>query len=173
MKVGSLTCSVLGTLFVVLLQVSPAFAFQNEPTGFRGIAWGSPLSAHQNEMIFVKQEDDGDTRYYRRKRAKMSIGEATLKNLDYVYYKNQLQGVDIASDDKNAKALKAAVIKHFGPSTKSEDSALSKDLTWSGSVARVSLTYSDGIGCWLFISSQQIEGVKMKDWMAIQSRPDF
>lgn len=75
--------ALIGFLFSGLSQ--PAFAFENEPEGFRGIKWGTPISSNKSEMTLI--ERDAKLSVYLRKGDKLRIGEAKLTSLSYGYYK--------------------------------------------------------------------------------------
>jgi hypothetical protein len=80
----------LGTrLFLLIISVYvaiPAFAFQNEPDGFRGIKWGTNIS-ELTDMLVV--ESGKDTLYYARKTDNMKIGDADIGQISYGFYKNR------------------------------------------------------------------------------------
>lgn len=104
-------------IFLALLFSRPVQAgesFLNEPNGFRGIAWGTPLSENKDEMIFVKTNVGIDI--FSRRNSKMSIGDAPLSELHYGYSKNGFMVVYIKTAGKeNASLLRKELEKHFGP----------------------------------------------------------
>lgn len=104
-------------IFLALLvsrEVQAGESFPNEPDGFRGIAWGTPLSENKNEMIYVKSNVGIDI--FSRRNSKMSIGDASLFELHYGYSKNGFMVVYIKTADKeNASLLRKEIKEHFGP----------------------------------------------------------
>ena len=74
--------------FWVLLPTVTA-AFQNEPTGFRGIAWGTPLSSVQNQMRAVAATPAGQDQAYVRIGDNMTIGGAMLEEILYKFHDGQ------------------------------------------------------------------------------------
>jgi hypothetical protein len=98
--------------------------FPNEPAGFRGIAWGTPLTENKHEMVYVKSNVGIDI--YTRKNSKMSIGNAPLSELHYGYAKNRFLVVYIKTASKeDATRLRKEIEKQFGPGP------------WSGRVGTV------------------------------------
>lgn len=73
---------IAGALIIVLVVSLGAFAFQNEPDGFRGLKWGdSPTE----DMVF-KFEDSQLSHAYTRPTDKLSIGDAKFTYIDYSFY---------------------------------------------------------------------------------------
>ena len=57
-------------VFLLIASVSvtiPAFAFQNEPDGFRGINWGTNLTEFSDTLLV---ESGKDSQYYMKKMTK-------------------------------------------------------------------------------------------------------
>ena len=104
-------------IVLVLLFARPVQAgepFLNEPDGFRGIAWGTPLSENKDEMIYVKTNVGIDI--FSRRNSKMSIGGAPLSELHYGFSKNGFMVVYIkVAGMENASLLRKEIEKHFGP----------------------------------------------------------
>ena len=81
-------------------------------SGFRDLKWGTKI-ADVPGMILVK--DSGDSKRYRREGDKLAIGEAELKEIDYVFYKGRFYCLWIESVGySNWKALKDAVFATYG-----------------------------------------------------------
>ena len=103
--------------FVLLIMsfvvTSSSLAFQNEPDGFRGIKWGTDISANTKEMTLVKEQ--GITKTYIRLNDKMSIGNAKLKRIEYIYNRDEFFAVRIQSVGlENRPSLISAFITRFG-----------------------------------------------------------
>jgi hypothetical protein len=160
-------------LIVCLLLPSAAFAFQNEPTGFRGISWDTPLSAVQSQMI----HDTGDL--YKRINDKLKIGAATLMGISYEFDNGRLSQVIIFSKEGliNERAMIAAFFAHFG----SVPAAHEGLYVWKGSAAEIYLNCGpEGghqyHGCHAFIGSTVAWQQKQADEAAkrvMQLNKDF
>jgi len=71
-------------LLIISVWVSlPAFAFQNEPDGFRGIKWGTNISELPDMSL---SEDYGNSKFYLRKGEKLKIGDADIDRIGYGFY---------------------------------------------------------------------------------------
>jgi hypothetical protein len=82
-------------IFFVLFLLLPSclFAFQNEPTEFRGIKWGSSAEIQRDLLLYKK---DGAVHIYTRKNDKLQIGEVYgIKNIYYFFFKNKFYKVTI------------------------------------------------------------------------------
>ena len=133
----------LGTLiFLLIISVCvsmPAFAFQNEPDGFRGIKWGTDIS-QLNDMVF--DSGDGDVKYYSRKADKMKIGDTDIEQIGYGFYKNRFYTVKIRfSGFSNFTRLKASLLDQYG----SGDKPFSRleDYSWVGSTVSIVMNFDE------------------------------
>jgi len=68
-------------LIAALLAAHATSAFDNEPDGFRGIAWQSAFEDFADEMKFKSEFGDGERISYLRDNDKMFIGEIPLKRV--------------------------------------------------------------------------------------------
>jgi hypothetical protein len=108
----NLRAFIIISLLAVPIEVG---AFENEPTGFRGIVFGEDFSVHAGEMTLVAQNKSGSSTAYARKGDKMRIGDAMLKYIRYNYSDNKFFAVEIASSGAaNKKALIDAFRLQFG-----------------------------------------------------------
>lgn len=74
--------AIAGVLIIVLVLSVGAFAFQNEPDGFRGLKWGDPPT---KEMTLFYQQGPSFASYVRSD-DKLSIGDAKLTYISYHFY---------------------------------------------------------------------------------------
>lgn len=125
---------------LVLMMCGAALAFQNEPTGFRGIAWGTPFSAVSSQMTPVPGGTKGIL--YLRKGDAMKLGGARLDSVVYEFYRGVFSAVMlVSSNDPDARvAINAAFTAQFGHGVLPDD--LSDDRLWQGAVGGVFLTCS-------------------------------
>jgi len=129
---------VIGRSILLLALVSicvMAYAFENEPTGFRGIPWGSPPEAFPE---LKKIADIGGWMVYTRAEDKKEVGAATLRLLHYQFYKNQFASVLIqTTGTANKKALKEAVVQQYGEGNQLDPNI--DQWLWEGQKARIAL----------------------------------
>jgi hypothetical protein len=140
-------------LIVWLLLPSAAFAFQNEPTGFRGISWGTPLSAVQSQMI-PDRTPPGEL--YKRVDDKLTIRDAALMDISYEFHNGRFSQVIIFSQEGliNEKAMIAAFLDQFGSVPEAHEGLY----VWSGSTTEIFLNCGQegghkNHGCHAFIGS--------------------
>lgn len=74
-----------------------AFAFHNEPEGFRGLKWGDPPG--QDMVYYGKSKDNENVLWYKRKNDKLQIGRARIKCIHYLFYKEQFMEVLIKTGE--------------------------------------------------------------------------
>jgi hypothetical protein len=113
--------------------------FQNEPTGFRGIEWGTPLSAVQTEMIPYGDPPPGGGQVYERKNEKMTLGGATLAHVFYRFYEGGFSGADLFSVERadQPAAMIAAFRAEYGEGNRPNE--YEDDYLWTDDVGSVFL----------------------------------
>jgi hypothetical protein len=136
-------------LILMLVCVSQAWAFKNEPNGFRGFIWDSPLSEHAD--VLVLKTTGNNIEVFTRKHDKLKIGGAVLSKLYYGYYKDRFVDVAMEADgEHNVDALKAAFEAHFGPGATLWPSVEQPGLSvahWQGKTTGIRLACDSDIKC--------------------------
>jgi len=126
---------------LIFLIVGMAFAFQNEPDGFRGLKWGD---APTEDMVFFGQNVDKEDLYH-KENDKIEIRNVKLSNITYRFYKKkEFIGVSgkIMNDD-DYSILEIFCREEFGKPSKESFSLITGDgeLEWCGEKSRISLLY--------------------------------
>lgn len=118
-----------------ILIPATAVAFPNEPTGFRNLTWGEPVSkvaglrpAGKPEGVLV--------RYMKMDESFQSEG-ITLVDINYVAEQGKLVEAVSLFDCAQYDALKGNLVKKYGPAT--TGSARSAALIWQGQVTSITL----------------------------------
>jgi hypothetical protein len=133
-KLGTLTFLVIISAYVAI----PAFAFQNEPDGFRGIKWGTDIKKLP-DMVFL--ERDGDIKTYYRKFDKLKIQDVYVDEIVYCFYRNQFCAVQISFDSfSNFTRLKSILFGQHGQSDQANP-PLGK-YSWFGRNVEIDLEYN-------------------------------
>ncbi len=101
-------------LIAVLLAAHATSAFDNEPDGFRGIAWQSAFEDFADEMKFESESGDGEHISYLRDNDKTFIGEIPLKRLEYNYWNGRFSRVHLEAFDSDCHSLFEAFLDRFG-----------------------------------------------------------
>jgi hypothetical protein len=88
----------------------------SDPDGFRGIKWGTEISAlNDMEKVEEGQSSDRDLIWYTRKGDTLTIGEAKFKNVFYSFWVGKFDSVWIDFEgDENFEALKKELLERFG-----------------------------------------------------------
>jgi len=129
-KKGLLLVAVL----VLALSVG-AFAFQNEPDGFRGLKWGDPVG---EEMEY--RDDLGGSKNYTRPEDKMSIGSAEFFMIIYEFYESRFFKVGLYFDgEDNYDLLEIICKERYG--REQLDLGFYK-LNWVGEKSLITLCYN-------------------------------
>jgi hypothetical protein len=155
--------------WILLPQV--AIAFQNEPTGFRGIPWGTPLSVVQSQMRPVGATPAGQDRDYVRVGDSMTIGGAALERVLYKFHDGRFSEAFIVAQKgpNNAMAMTAAFQAQFGEARKPHRSA--EDYLWEGPTSIIFLTCHSGRhSCLAFVQSTAALAQKNAEQAAIAAR---
>jgi hypothetical protein len=137
-----------------LLLPTVTSAFQNEPTGFRGITWGTPLSAVQSQMRPVTGTPAGQDQAYVRTGDSMTIGGAALAKILYKFHNGGFSEAFIVAQKgpSNASAMIAAFRAQFGEGRQPHRSA--EDYIWQGATSIIFLTCHNGRhACLAFLRS--------------------
>jgi len=136
----------LSLVLVLLLALSVgAFAFQNEPEGFRGLKWGDPPQSVKDMSYCPYADRDFDITIYERVNDKMQIGGAELRSIRYLFYENRFMAVEIKPDFINEyDKLKDVLLLKFGNGVvpKSSDYGFTEQIVWSGDLAIIVLEKS-------------------------------
>jgi len=132
----------------------------SEPDGFRGIRWGTEISALGDmEKVEQDQSSNSDLAWYRRKGDTLTIGNAKLETIFYSFWMGNFESVWIDfKGDENFESLKKELFERFGKALETEelirkmDRWGSKESTmgghgdefyaWWGKNAEMSLSYS-------------------------------
>ena len=138
-----------------ILWPTVAIAFENEPTGFRGIAWGTPLSAVQNQMKPVAATPVGQDQAYERIGDSMRIGAAALEKILYKFHNGAFSEAFIIAQQgpSNTAAMLAAFRAQFGEGRRPHRSA--DHYIWEGASSIIFLTCHTGRhACLAFVQSR-------------------
>ena len=123
---------------LVMMNTGQSAAFQNEPPGFRGVAWETDVSEVPG-LILV--EEHGDVKDYIKKKEKLVLGEANLTQVRYSFYKDRFFRVLISYDAPwNYEELKDKLFQVFGPGHKWERDY--KTYWWFGDKVTIGLQYA-------------------------------
>jgi hypothetical protein len=125
---------------ICVVWLTPAEAYQNEPKHFRGIKWGDPVMGFLSDMVLVL--DGGALKAYVRKGEDMSMGEAKLDRLHYIFYGGRFYCVYIEfSGAESFNRLRETLVDWYGPGE--EKRASNKHLYWVGGTVSVTMNYNE------------------------------
>jgi hypothetical protein len=126
-------------LLTLILTTSALGAFQNEPTDFRGVVWGADPDEIAG-MTKVHTQDSLD--YYTKAHEDMTIGDARIKSVVYVFYENKFCGavIDFKSP-LNFQIIKETLFDQHGEG--SQPSKYREQYGWSGKDITLTLEYDD------------------------------
>lgn len=134
--------AVVAVLVMALTWCGMAFAFENEPEGFRGLKWGDPPTP---EMEFLRKENEWMT-FYRNPGDQLKLGDASFYMILYQFYTpsnttvRRLMGVGLFFKDKeNFEILKTICTVKFGEPTNEGF----HELDWASLDTTVLLTYDN------------------------------
>jgi hypothetical protein len=159
-------------LLLSFILSATAAAFQNEPEGFRGLLWASPIEAVADEMEVVQKS--GETAMYRRVGDRMQLGDVTLRDLRYVYFRGRLSGVTMSTEGvENREAIIRVFSAQYGPGRQSN--RYINNFVWLGGGATVGLLCGTGSTCTGILQSRkmQMEEDAAKRAAADRAKADF
>jgi len=122
-------------ILCVLMLLIPvtAYPFQNEPTGFRNIAWNAPFA----KMAGFRQEGnpDGPVKRYMKMDETFTFEGLTLSDIHYVAFDDKFVEAVLDFDCGEYNNIKNMLKKKYGAAT----ATLKGSTTWSGNVTTVTL----------------------------------
>jgi hypothetical protein len=125
-------------LLILLLSIPMAFAFQNEPDGFRGIKWGANFNERKDMKSppgLIRSFEPGALNFYVMDNDKMRIGEAVLTEISYGYRDDKFCEVLANFEGTvNFAKIKAILTYQYGPGR-----CQSNECDWDGKNVRVIL----------------------------------
>jgi hypothetical protein len=126
-------------LILVLVLAQPARALQNEPNDCRGIEWGTKYDELEG---FTKVTTESRLDYYTKEDEEMTIGDAPLEKVVYVFYHKKFCGVVLNfKSSPNFQILKTTLFDWYGEGDQSD---ISEDqYSWSGTDVTITLEYDD------------------------------
>jgi len=129
-------------LLVLVLALSlGAFAFQNEPEGFRGLKWGDPPTEDMEYFTTAL-----GTEAYTLSEDKMHLGNVPLRLIAYSFYEERFMTVTLFfNKEERYDLLKSICLERYEEPT---DEGF-YELTWTGQTSSLFLTYdwADEDGC--------------------------
>lgn len=131
----------LGGLIVIFVLVfaQSTMAFQNEPNDFRGIEWGTDY--HEIKGL-TKVTTRSPLDYYTKKDEDMTIGDASLKMVVYIFYENKLCGVILDfKSSSNFEIIKTTLFDRYGEGYQAN--RYDEKYRWSGTNVNITLEYDD------------------------------
>lgn len=123
-------------LLMLTLFSNLAFAFENEPDGFRGLKWQDDFSQHETNLSIV--EDGKNVKFYSKKDDQLKIGGAELEQIVYGFRENKFGYVIIKVNGySNKSALIDAFKTQFGRGIK-RNKYIDR-YEWTGSTAMITI----------------------------------
>ncbi len=131
--------TVLVALIVLVLSLE-AFAFKNEPDGFRGLKWGDPP---KEEMEYLGDISEGnrDEANYKLRSDKMFIANAQFYEIVYLFHEGRfLSAILFFRGEKNYDLLEALCNERYGKAEFEE--GLCTTFDWLGKKSFIMLSYN-------------------------------
>ena len=121
-------------LLIASSVAGTAYAFKNEPDGFRGIKWGEPFKSYQAELKLT--DTVKNLQVYSRANDWSSLGAANLSSVSYVFYKSQFFAALLTTTGiTNKSALIEAFNEDFGQGI--QRNPYRERYVWSGPQAMI------------------------------------
>lgn len=132
-------CAVIALIFLALTL--NARAFENEPTGFRGFAWGTPVDAVRTMVgtSFNRTVDPDMVEY--RSRDDLVMNGIPLQLVFYRFYKGRLSAGILQADHAHGASMLETLTARFGPPQQKAEHAFK--YYWLGDRTSVGL-FCDG-----------------------------
>ena len=126
-------------LILVLVLAQPARAFQNEPDDCRGIKWGTVCDGLKG---FTKVSTQSSLDYYTKEDEEMTIGDARLEMVVYVFYEKKFCGAQLNfKSSPNFQIIKTTLFDWYGKGR--QPNRYKDQYSWSGTNVTITLEYDD------------------------------
>ena len=131
-------------LIVVLALVVGSFgtvhAFRKEPEGFRGIKWGTHIDKCKD--LYFLGVSDVWTRY-QRNNENLKIGEATVQQIEYYFYKNRFHSARVRFfGEQNLLDLRKTLSQAYGKGI-THVRGYAVEYQWHGSKVDINIEYDN------------------------------
>lgn len=125
-------------------KFSVTHAYVNEPDGFRDVVWGMSVSDMKGQLDMKGQTKDyGGMQVYTRASDSLEIGTATVRNIEYAFWRGRLYSVTINySGYDNSAALYQALKYKFGAAHR-PNRYMEKYVWYDGVTTHIYLDYSE------------------------------
>jgi hypothetical protein len=142
-------------LAALLIPCSQAArAFENEPTGFRGVAWGTPIS--QAQGVYLHDHAVGDRVSYRRAFEDLSVNGIPLTALYYDFFRARFEQAILVSRRDTGNDLLRTFAARYG--TPSQIKGHRNQYFWAGAISSIVLTCSGRyLTCTAIIASNAMQ----------------
>jgi hypothetical protein len=126
-------------LILALVFAQPARTFQNEPNDCRGIEWGAEYNKLKG---FSKVTTRSPFVYYQKENEEMTIGDARLEMVVYIFYEKKLCGAILNfKSSPNFEIIKTTLFDRYGKGYQAN--RYDEKYVWSGANVRITLEYDD------------------------------
>jgi len=113
--------------------------FLDHKNGFRGVAFGSPVTQFKNLEVY---RDRGAVKAYRKTDEDLTIGTSSVSNIIYIFVHDKFYAVSIHADGRNGTQLLKVFEAAFGPGAHPEGT--SSQYFWTGKVASAHFFQDEG-----------------------------
>lgn len=144
-----------GAIVLTLCALAgPALGLDDDPGGFRGIAWGTPI-AELADQLQSAGEGRGDLEMYRRPSDPLTLGEAKLETIRYFFWRGKFESVLVKSEPtaSDRRAMLDAFIARFG---RPREAPLRRYF-WRGPHTSIAMDCLRGDQCTAMLASVRIE----------------
>ncbi len=129
---------VIALVVSVVVFATMAFAFKNEPLGFKGLEWGKKPTPDMIKIV-----EDYARRGYIRTSDKLALGGALLDRITYMFFlqgfREEFFAVRLEFTEERAYNILVNICKEkFGD----PDKEILKELVWNGERTSIVLDYS-------------------------------
>jgi hypothetical protein len=131
-------------LVLLVVAVTPGFAFPNEPGGFRGASWGCDIAA-LHDMEILGRDDKTQRILARRRNDIMSLGDVPLGKIEYIFWGRRFMLTRLSTlGQEHFLGLLRVLTGRYGQPHQAN--RFIPSYTWAGTVGFVSLEYDDRTG---------------------------
>ena len=131
-------------ILIFFFSSTISFAFQNEPSGFRGIKWGSTDKVGEKGYKLTSDKE-GLKVYYKTLEDRVFYRdgiEVRALRILYFTFEGKFMSTKIICKPSDWNSMKKILISLHGSPTKATDKGYSKTVEWAGQKTNIKMIYT-------------------------------
>jgi hypothetical protein len=137
----------------------------SEPTGFRGINWGTEIATLKDMQFVGKTMLSGGTEHYIRNDERLEIGAAKIEDIEYRFWNGLLSSIIVITKELfNCQFLKEVCFEKYGLVDSEDTSNWDKYYSWVGPTTKMYFAISKSNNKGQLFMASLLMSMKIRLW---------